>query len=42
MGSRKKTGAPDPKYYELSDTVIKFDPVKQWLTKNFKKVAWGI
>ncbi|KAL5508808.1 hypothetical protein EMCRGX_G004058 [Ephydatia muelleri] len=31
------TGAPDPKYFELSDTVVKFDPVKQWLMKNYKK-----
>ena len=35
---RKRTGAPDAKYYELAETVEKFDSVRQWLLKNCKKV----
>ena len=42
MASRKKSGAPDPKYFELADTIGKFDPVRQWLIKNCKKVSFKI
>jgi hypothetical protein len=35
---RKKTGAPDPKHYDSNEAVAKFDPVRQWLNKNCKKV----
>jgi len=37
MAVRKKSGAPDPKYFESSDTVSKFEPVRQWLVKNCRK-----
>lgn len=37
MTTKKKSGAPDPKYFESADTIGKFDPVRQWLIKNFKK-----
>lgn len=36
---RKKTGAPDPKHYDSNEVVAKFDPVRQWLNKNCKKVS---
>jgi len=39
MAVRKKSGAPDPKYFESSDTVSKFEPVRQWLVKNCRKVS---
>ena len=39
MTTKKKSGAPDPKYFESADTIGKFDPVRQWLIKNFKKVC---
>ena len=39
MAVRKKSGAPDPKYFESSDTIAKFEPVKQWLLKNCRKVG---
>ena len=39
MATKKKSGAPDPKFFESSDTISKFDPVRQWLIKNFKKVS---
>jgi len=35
---RKRNGAPDTKYYELNETVAKFESVRQWLLKNCKKV----
>ena len=37
--SRKKSGAPDAKYYEMNETVTKFDSIRQWLLKNCKKVS---
>lgn len=42
MAARKKDGAPDWKYYESAETVALFEPVKQYLLKNCKKVvtAW--
>lgn len=39
QSTRKKTGAPDPKQYDSNDVVAKFDPVRQWLIKNCKKVC---
>ena len=39
MTTKKKSGAPDPKLFESTDTISKFDPVRQWLIKNFKKVC---
>jgi SWI/SNF related-matrix-associated actin-dependent regulator of chromatin subfamily C len=39
MVTRKKNGAPDSKYFEAPDTVAKFEPVKQWLLKNYRKVS---
>ena len=42
MATRKKNGAPDSKHYEAPDTIAKFEPVKQWLVKNCRKVGgWG-
>lgn len=38
MAVRKKSGAPDGKHYESNDTIAKFEPVKQWLIKNYRKV----
>ena len=38
MAARKKDGAPDWKYYESLDTIALFEPVKQYLLKNCKKV----
>lgn len=38
MAARKKDGAPDWKYYESAETVALFEPVKQYLLKNCKKV----
>lgn len=38
MAARKKDGAPDWKYYESTETVALFEPVKQYLLKNCKKV----
>lgn len=39
MLARKKTGSPDPKYYDTNEVVAKFDSVRQWLLKNCKKVC---
>ena len=39
MVTRKKNGAPDPKQYEAAETIAKFEPVKQWLVKNCRKVC---
>lgn len=39
MVTRKKNGAPDSKYFEAPDTILKFEPVKQWLVKNCRKVS---
>lgn len=39
MAARKKDGAPDWKYYESLDTIALFEPVKQYLLKNCKKVS---
>lgn len=38
MAARKKDGSPDWKYYESAETVALFEPVKQYLLKNCKKV----
>jgi len=38
MAARKKDGAPDWKYYESAETIALFEPVKQYLLKNCKKV----
>lgn len=38
MAARKKDGAPDWKYYECAETIALFEPVKQYLLKNCKKV----
>lgn len=38
MAARKKDGAPDWKYYEITETIALFEPVKQYLLKNCKKV----
>ena len=40
MAVRKKVGAPDWKYYESPDTVALFEPVKNYLLKNCKKVIF--
>ncbi|KAJ7365203.1 SWI SNF, matrix associated, actin dependent regulator of chromatin, sub c, member 2 [Desmophyllum pertusum] len=37
MAARKKDGAPDWKYYEITETIALFEPVKQYLLKNCKK-----
>lgn len=42
MATRKKSGAPDGKHYESPDTIAKFEPVRQWLLKNCKKVRYSI
>lgn len=39
MSIRKSTGGPDGKYYESSETIAKFETVRQWLVKNCKKVG---
>ena len=39
MATRKKNGAPDSKHYEAPDIIAKFEPVKQWLVKNCRKVG---
>ena len=39
MSIRKKSGGPDGKYYESSETIAKFESVRQWLMKNCKKVG---
>ena len=39
MVTRKKNGAPDSKHYEAPETIAKFEPVKQWLLKNCRKVG---
>ena len=39
MVTRKKNGAPDSKHFEAPETVAKFEPVKQWLLKNCRKVS---
>ena len=38
MAARKKDGSPDWKYYESAETIALFEPVKQYLLKNCKKV----
>lgn len=37
MAARKKDGGPDWKYYESPETVALFEPIKQYLLKNYKK-----
>ncbi len=41
MANRKKSGAPDTKHFEQSDTIAKFEPVRHWLIKNCKKVSFS-
>lgn len=36
--TRKKDGGPNVKFYESSETIAQFEPVRQWLLKNCKKV----
>lgn len=38
MAVRKTDGGPDLKYYESPETTSLFEPVKQFLLKNHKKV----
>jgi hypothetical protein len=38
MAVRKKDGGPDQKYYELPETIARFDAVRLWLVRNAKKV----
>jgi len=38
MAVRKTDGGPDLKYYESPETTALFEPVKQFLLKNHKKV----
>ena len=38
MAVRKKDGGPNLKHYESPDVVALFDSVRNWLTKNAKKV----
>ena len=40
MAARKKDGGPDWKYYESPETVNLFEPIKQYLLKNYKKVSY--
>lgn len=40
LSGRKRNGAPDAKYYDMNETVAKFDTVRQWLLKNCKKVCF--
>ena len=42
MVTRKKNGAPDSKHFEAPETVAKFEPVKQWLLKNCRKVGLSL
>ena len=37
MAARKKDGGPDWKYYESPETVALFEPIKQYLLRNYKK-----
>jgi SWI/SNF related-matrix-associated actin-dependent regulator of chromatin subfamily C len=37
MAVRKKDGGPDQKYYELPETIARFDAVRLWLVRNAKK-----
>lgn len=39
MAVRKKHGGPDWKYYESPETAALFEPVKQYMLKNHKKVG---
>lgn len=39
MSSRRKTGGPDGKYYESNETIAKFETIRLWLLKNYKKVC---
>lgn len=32
---KKRSGAPDVKYYEQSDTIGQFDPIRLWLLQNY-------
>ena len=34
----KKDGFPNVKFYECVDTISQFEPVKNWIIKNCKKV----
>lgn len=35
----KKDGGPNNKFYESAETIAAFDPVRQWLGRNCKKVC---
>ncbi len=35
----KKNGSPNTKFYESTEIIAQFDPVRTWLNKNFKKVS---
>ncbi|EDV20915.1 uncharacterized protein TRIADDRAFT_31063 [Trichoplax adhaerens] len=37
MAARKKDGGPDPKYFEWGDTLAKYEVLREWLAKNYKK-----
>ena len=41
MVTRKKNGSPDSKHFEAPDIIAKFEPVKQWLVRNCRKVGAG-
>ena len=32
---KKRSGAPDVKYYEQSDTIGQFEPIRLWLMQNY-------
>jgi len=32
---KKRSGAPDVKYYEQSDTIGQFEPIRLWLLQNY-------
>ena len=38
MAARKKDGGPDQKYFEWNDTLTKYESLREWLAKNYKKV----
>ena len=39
MSARKKDGGTNWKHYEAQDTIEMFEPVRQYLIKNHKKVT---
>lgn len=32
---KKRSGAPEVKYYEQSDTIGQFEPIRLWLVQNY-------